>query len=159
MVFICPSVALKEHCVPGREGLAGAGAQLCFQPALRVAFNCAAARCFRAILRKAVYSSTLSGKHRFPEVPLVSKEWTNLLKYPGLISLPLPTAPQPSALLLPPINNLPAFASSDAYQKGQLSELAGHDSKVIPGSPATGQPRGTGLGISPSAARGGRRIG
>lgn len=73
--------------------------------------------------------------------------------------LPLPTAPQPSALLLPPINNLPAFASSDAYQKGQLSELAGHDSKVIPGSPATGQPRGTGLGISPSAARGGRRIG
>lgn len=42
-----------------------------------------------------------------------------------LIRLLLPPAPRPSALLVPPINNLPAFASSDAYQKGQLSELAG----------------------------------
>lgn len=72
----------------------GLRVQLCFQPVLRVAFNCVAARCFRAILRKRVYSSTLSGKHRFPEVPLVAKERTNL-KHP-------PPPPRSSPALCPP---------------------------------------------------------
>lgn len=75
----------------------------------------------------------LKGANKPPRISRISRAGR-------LISLPLPAAPQPSALLLPPINNLPAFASGDAYQKGQLSELAGHDSEVIRGSPAMGQP-------------------
>lgn len=30
VVFICASVALKEHCVPGRKGLAGAASSALF---------------------------------------------------------------------------------------------------------------------------------
>lgn len=78
-----------------------------------------------------------------------------------------PPPPAGSSALCPPINNLPAFASSDAYRKGQLSELAGTGFEGHPGIPGRrparpeppSQPRGTGLGSSPTAAWGGRRIG
>lgn len=66
------------------------------------------------VIRETQIPRSRKGADKPPQIPRAGR----------LMGLPLPAAPRPSALLVPPINNLPALARGDADRTGQLSELA-----------------------------------